>query len=230
MSRGLSAAAGLSLMARGAAGHCGMKAALTGETSLRQGMQEQWERMRSRLAGTAAGEIDSMVALYTVELQELHSAEFQLCSVLQRLAETLPDFALERELKDYGTEVRARREDLERILASSGANPRQHPDQAMHALLRETRKMTHVAATNVRTAALIASLQRLIHYKIAGYGAVATYAKTLGRTEEAARLAGYADRDKSVDQALSSIAIELVNPRAQVQPGVADDSAAARPH
>lgn len=241
--RALTSIAGLSLISRGAAGHCAMKAALTGEAPLRQGIQDQLTRMRSGLSGvtsrlserdmgltgTAAQGIHSMESLYTAELQELHSAESQLCSLLESLADTMQNEELEREVRGYATEVRSRREDLERILTSNGVNPRQHPDQGMHALLNETRKMMRVSASGVRTAALISSLQRLLHYKIAGYGTVATYANTLGRVEDASRLAEYADRDKAMDEQLTSIAKGIINPQARIQPE-GGDVAASRPH
>lgn len=231
-SRYAGAAAGLSLLARGTAGHCGVKAAITGETTMREGLRDEWSYLRSSIGGSAAEDIGSLEGLYFAELQELHSAEAQLGGMLLTLPRKLPNEVLARTLSGYGNEVRTRRQDLERILKGDGVDPREHPDQAMRGLLRETRKMAQVYATNVRSAALIASIQRVLHYKIAGYGTVATYAQTLGRIEEASRLAEYSDRDKGVDEELSAIAKELVNPRAAVQPDAspADATAAARHH
>ncbi len=228
--RGLTALAGLTLLSRGASGYCGMKAALTGETSVREGMQEEWERLRSGVAVTPVKRIDSMEALYMAEMQELHSAEAQLGSLLDKLPDTVPDASFQRALRSYATEIRTRREDLDRLITRAGANPRQHPDQAMRALLRETHKMAQLGASNLRSAALVASLQRLIHYKIAGYGTVASYAKTLGHIEEASRLADYADRDRAVDQELTSIAKEIASLQAPVPPRAEEAAAAARPH
>lgn len=232
LSRGLTAITGLALVSRGASGYCGMKAALVGDTSIKDGLKKQWEQMRSGApVATPARDIDSMETLYMAEVQELHSAESQLCSLLETLPETMPEMALQRALRGYATEIRTRREDLERIVRASGANPRQHPDQAMQALLHEARKMSQMRASNVRSAALIDSLQRILHYKIASYGSVAAYAQTLGRTEEGSRLAEYADRDKAIDQELTSIAKETVNPQAQAQPRAGEpDLGTARAH
>lgn len=58
--RSLAAIAGANLIARSAAGHCAVKAALTGETSLGEGLRDQWSRMsmkgsrRDGLPGSAA--------------------------------------------------------------------------------------------------------------------------------------------------------------------------------
>ncbi|HEU4627361.1 MAG TPA: DUF892 family protein [Steroidobacteraceae bacterium] len=220
-------ATGVSLMIRGSTGYCAVKGALAGETTLRDGLTEQWNRMRSGLRSTAASDIGNMDTLFVEELQELHSAEAQLASLIDRLAPNVANVELERVLEGYETEVRSRAQDLARILRKRGADPRAHPDQAMRALVNETRKMARVYAKNVRDAALIASLQRILHYKIGGYGTVATYGKLLGDIEDASRLAEYADRDKQIDKELTQLATQVVNPMARSQPGLSTPAAAA---
>jgi ferritin-like metal-binding protein YciE len=78
--------------------------------------------------------------------------------------------------------------------------------------------MSKVYGANIRDAALAASLQRLIHYKMAGYGSVAADARTLGRLEDAARLAEYGGREQAVDRELSELAKKIINPHARMQP------------
>lgn len=46
--RALAAVAGLALLARAAAGHCAVKAAVTGESSIGEGLRDQWNRMSGR--------------------------------------------------------------------------------------------------------------------------------------------------------------------------------------
>jgi hypothetical protein len=43
--RALTGLAGAALLARAYAGHCGLKAAVMGQTSLRDGLSEQWKRI-----------------------------------------------------------------------------------------------------------------------------------------------------------------------------------------
>jgi len=43
--RSLAALAGAGLLARAAAGHCAVKAALSGESSIGDGLRDQWKRM-----------------------------------------------------------------------------------------------------------------------------------------------------------------------------------------
>ena len=49
----LAGAGAIGLVARAVAGHCGMKAALKGESSLKDGMTEQWHHMTSALSSAA---------------------------------------------------------------------------------------------------------------------------------------------------------------------------------
>jgi ferritin-like metal-binding protein YciE len=223
-------ATGLSLLARGATGHCAVKAALTGESSLREGLADQWSRAKAGLGMTAAKEIGSIEELYDAELEELRSAENQLSSLLvAELSGHLQNAELDRLLHGYGAELRSRTADLSRILTARGQDPRAHPDQAMRALIGETRKMMQVCSPAVRDAAVVASIQRLLHFKIAGYGAVATYAKLLGRVDEASRLAEFGDRDKAIDKRLTDIAQIAVNPAAEGYVS-AGEPTGARPH
>jgi uncharacterized membrane protein len=46
--RSLTAAAGLGLLARAIAGHCAVKAAMTGQASVGQDLRDQWRRMSGR--------------------------------------------------------------------------------------------------------------------------------------------------------------------------------------
>jgi ferritin-like metal-binding protein YciE len=150
--------------------------------------------------------IDTLEALFFAELQELRSAELQLAAQLVGTAELLENDSLERLLRGYATELNSRREDIERILGAAGIDSRGHFDQAMKSLLEELVKMSRLRVPEVRDAGFIDSLQRIVHVKIAAYGSVATFAKTLGRNEDASRFAECADREKAVDIKLTAMA------------------------
>jgi ferritin-like metal-binding protein YciE len=199
-------ALGLSLLTRGATGYCHVKAALKNRTN-------------EALADLSSNRrLDSLDAMYEAELQELHSAEGQLCQLANDLARTMSHPELAFRLQEYATELQARRTDLESLLARIGADVEGEADDAMRALIEETEKMWRVCAANVRDAAVTASVQRIMHYKIAGYGAIAAYAKALDRAAEAAHFAQLADRDRAVDAELSELAKGTLNPEAAVAP------------
>lgn len=199
-------AVGISLLARGASGYCAVKAALA-------------DRHADALADLSdSGRLDSMDAMYEAELQELHNAEGQLAQLANDLARTMSHSELAFRMQEYATELEARRVDLEGLLSRIGASVRAETDDAMHALIEETEKMWRVCAANVRDAAVTASVQRIIHYKIAGYGAIASYAKSLVRDDDAKHFAQLAERDRAVDAELSDLAKGTLNPDAAAAP------------
>jgi ferritin-like metal-binding protein YciE len=215
---------GLSLLARGAAGHCAMKAALKGESSLADGLKDQWQQLTSQVSqireSAGAEPIDSLESLYNSELQELHSAEAQFCTLAETLRSVIGSPELAFRIEEYSTELKSRQVDLESLLARVGADVTGEADDAMQALVEEAHKMASLVDPKVRDAAVTGSLQRIIHYKIAGYGTIAAYAKALGRHEEAGHFAQLADRDRAIDVELTALAKSTLNPQA-AQPSAA---------
>ena len=220
--------AGASLLARGATRYCPMKAAATGQASLGAGFAEQARRAGAMFGGGlfkgGAAEITSMHDMHLAELQELHSVETQLETLLPEMAAAAHNVRLRQRLSDYATEIRSRRAVIESHIRQHGGDAREHPDQAMQALATEARKMTTVGGPHeVRDAGLVASFQRILHYRIAGYGTVAAYARSLGETYHGGALAGFADRDKEVDAQLTDLAQTIINPAAAAQSDAAAD-------
>ncbi|MGH8261154.1 MAG: DUF892 family protein [Steroidobacteraceae bacterium] len=206
-------AGGATLVSRASTGYCGVKATIAGESSLRSGMREQWQRVRSQVGAGAAG-IDTLETLHLEEIQELASSTAQLAQLLDTLERGIEHTELGKHVRSYAAQVHSRAQELDRIVSNRGASSRRHPDQAMRALAEEARKMMHVATPSVRDAALVDSLQRLIHYQIAAQGSAAAHAKALGRDEEASHIAAWGDRDKSVDAELTELAKSLLDPQA----------------
>ena len=218
LSRVARGAVGLSLLARGASGYCAVKAAIVHRTP--EAIADFYD----------TGRLDSMDAMYEAELQELHNAEGQLAQLANDLARTMSHSELAFRMQEYATELQSRRVDLEGLLARIGASVRSETDDAMHALIEETEKMWRLCAANLRDAAVTASVQRIIQYKVAGYGAIASYATVLARQDEATHFAQLADRDKAVAAELSTLAKDTLNPEATAAPAGEPASQAARPH
>jgi ferritin-like metal-binding protein YciE len=202
------------MLTRGVTGYCAVKGALAGDMPFGDGVKQQFRLLRHAVSSTTVSSIDDLHSLYVVELQELHSAESLLAGQIERLAPNIQNDALRLRLEEYATELQSRRVDLESLLARTPSDTRSHPDDAMRALLGETQKMALVCAPALRDAALTASIQRIVHYKIAGYGTIGAYAKSLGRVEEAAHFAELADRDKAIDRDLTRLAKGTINPEA----------------
>ena len=187
---------------------------------LREGLKEQWQRLRAGLGVKPA--LDSLMAMYRVELRELHSAEQQLSALAEEIWVSVRNGPLADRLSEYAAALRMREAELERLLTAIGAESRERPDDVMRALVEKASRTAEQSSENVRDAALVASLQRIIHYMIAEYGTIASHAKALGRMEEAAHFAEHADRDKEVDDELSRLANSALNPEALGTPKSSD--------
>jgi ferritin-like metal-binding protein YciE len=157
-------------------------------------------------------EIKSFKDMYLAELQELMSVAAQLAEALPRMAEAASHPALKQALLDHGEETALQKQRLESILQKYGANPNAHADQAMQALLDETRKMfTILKGDDLRDAGLIASIQKLEHYEIAAYGTAAALAGQLEFRDDQKLLHEGLEAAKKTDLSLTQLAKREIN-------------------
>jgi ferritin-like metal-binding protein YciE len=159
--------------------------------------------------------VDSFREMYVVELQELRSVEAQLTEALPKMAEAANHPELRQAIQGHLEETRSQRDRLDEVLRRHGAEPREHVDQAMGAIVREADKWAKmVQDADLRDAGLIASAQRVEHYEIAVYGTLATWAKQLGLDEDQRALHAILDEEKRADEKLTGLAKRIVNPDA----------------
>jgi ferritin-like metal-binding protein YciE len=160
-------------------------------------------------------EINNFKDMYLAELQELVSVEEQLGDALLRMAGAASHPELKRVLICHRWETETQRDRLTTILQKHGANPSAHTDQAMQALVVETKKMlTLLTDDDLRDAGLIASAQKLEHYKIAAYGTAAALAGQLDLRDEQKMLHLSLEEEKQTDVLLTQLAKREVNPDA----------------
>lgn len=160
-------------------------------------------------------EISHFKDMYIAELQELVSVEDQLAEALLRMAAAASHPALREALVDHHAETAGQKQRLLSILRKHGANPNEHIDQAMQALVRETRKMLGILKSDdLRDAGLIASAQKLEHYEIAAYGSAAALAGQLELRDDQKMLHASLEEEKQADAVLTDIAKGEVNPDA----------------
>jgi ferritin-like metal-binding protein YciE len=153
--------------------------------------------------------------MYVTELQELRSVEAQLTGALPKMAEVANHPELKQAIQSHLEETRSQRDRLDTVLRRHGAEPREHVDQSMQAIVREAEKWARmVQDPDLRDAGLIASAQRVEHYEIAVYGSLATWAKQLGLDEDLQALLAILEEEKRTDERLSQLAKRVVNPDA----------------
>jgi ferritin-like metal-binding protein YciE len=143
------------------------------------------------------------------------SVEGQLADAVLRMAGAASHPALKRALLHHRAETETQRERLITILLKHGANPAAHIDQAMQALVTETKKMlTILKMDDLRDAGLIASAQKLEHYEIAAYGTAAALAGQLDLRDEQKMLHLSLEEERRIDALLTQLAKREVNPDA----------------
>lgn len=159
-------------------------------------------------------EVDDLLDMYVTELQELRSVEDQLVEALPNLAGAVNHRELKRVIQDHAKETRSQRDRLDKVLQRHGAEPREHVDQSMQAMLREADRWAKMVSSSVRDAGVIASAQRVEHYEIAVYGTLATWAKQLGLNDDVDELLAILEEERQADEKLTALAKQLVNPDA----------------
>lgn len=160
-------------------------------------------------------EMTTFKDVYLAELQELVSVEAQLADALLRMAGAATHPTLKRVLIHHRAETETQRDRLMTILLKHEVNPTAHIDQAMQALITETKKMiTMLKADDLRDAGLIASAQKIEHYEIAAYGTAAALAGQLGLRDEQKMLHMSLEEERQVDGLLTELAKREVNRQA----------------
>jgi len=160
-------------------------------------------------------ETDSMEglhSLYMQDLRELYSAENQIVQALtlMKASATRPELQQMFDMHKTQSEGQAKR--LEQIFQSMGENPNGLISKGIFALISEGKMLVMQKAPGaVLDAGLISAAQHVEHYEIASYGTVATWAKLLGRDQDAQLLQQSLEEEKETDRKLTQLAEGLVN-------------------
>ena len=156
--------------------------------------------------------LENLQQLYVEQLRDLYSAETQLLDALPKMAERAvhPELKQGFEMHHRQTEEQVRR--LEQIADSLGTKITGETCDGMKGLIKEGEKMIKERGSDdVRDAALIAAAQRVEHYEIAGYGCARTYARLLGREQDAQILQMTLDEEGETDHKLTALAERVIN-------------------
>ncbi len=161
--------------------------------------------------------LETLKDLYLEQLRDVYNAEKQLVEALPEMVEKASHSELKEAFESHLEETRTHVERLEGIFASLAESAQGEKCEAMEGLIEEAQELLEKEAeADVLDAGLISSAQRVEHYEIAAYGTLATYAETLGRSEDHDILGETLSEEKEADQKLTRIAKNIVNPEAAV--------------
>ncbi len=153
--------------------------------------------------------------MYLTEMQELQSVEVQLSAAFSRMIKLANDDSLKQLLTKHLDETQSQLDQLDIMLKQHGADPDQHQDQSMKALVAESEEWVQMLDdATLRDAGLIASVQKIKHYQIAAYGTLACWAEHLSLNDDIETFLKFLDQSKALDGKLSALAKREINPDA----------------
>jgi len=160
--------------------------------------------------------LNTLQDLYVDEIKDLYHAEKQLIKALPKMAEKASAPELRNAFEEHLEVTRDHVTRLEEILRGLGLPVKGKTCKGIAGIINENKAlMGEDAEPSVMDAGLIAGAQRTEHYEMAAYGAVRTYAETLGFSTAADLLQQTLNEEKQADQKLTDLAESFINNNAE---------------
>jgi ferritin-like metal-binding protein YciE len=157
-------------------------------------------------------ELDTLEQMYVEELKDLWSAENQILKAMPRMIKAANHRELKRAFTVHERQTRAQVKRLERIFRQLDESPRGKKCVGMEGLLKEGAELIRDRPDpDVLDAGLLSAAQHVEHYEMAGYGTVRTWARLLGRDDQADLLQQTLDEEGETDHLLTALAERLIN-------------------
>jgi len=154
--------------------------------------------------------IKNLTDVLQEELRDLLSAEKQLLRALPKMAKKSSSAELKEAFETHRAQTQEHVTRLEEAFAMLDKKPRAKACKAMQGLIEEGEEMMEEdAEPEAMDAMLIAAAQKIEHYEIASYGAVCTWAKTLGLNEMKELLGQTLEEEKVTDENLTGLALSI---------------------
>ena len=160
---------------------------------------------------------DTLRDLFTVQVQDMHSACVQSLGMTRRMADAATSDELRRALLDAVHGIERGRDTMAQLARNQGVDAKDRHCKAMEGMIAEADDDifgTGYGDDDVRDAAIIATYQRMAHYAIAGYGTVRSFANRLDLKAEREAAQECLDKSYDGDRRFTEIATGEVNPAA----------------
>lgn len=154
--------------------------------------------------------------LYVEQLRDLYNAETQVQKAYERWSQAAKSDELTSVFEDRLEQASRHINRVQQICNAMDVNPVGEKCHGMEGLIEEGDEYIENSEPNaVRDAGLVANAQRVEHYGLAGYGCARTYADRLGMDEAAAALQKNVDESANMDERMTELAEDLLNPKAE---------------
>lgn len=156
--------------------------------------------------------MDEVTKLMIEQLRDAYSAEKQALRIAQKMMKSSTNERLKQGFQMHMEQTEGQVQRIEEALEQLGGKPGRKVCEAMRGLIEEANhEMGEHGKGATMDVVIIAAAQRIEHYEIAAYGAMATLAKSAGMPELGELLGRTLDEEKRMDQQLTEIAESEVN-------------------
>ena len=158
----------------------------------------------------------TLTDLFHDQLQDAYSAETQLTKALPKMAKAAKSAELRAGFEQHLTETKNQLTRLEKVCQQVGCKTGGNTCEAMEGLVEEGEEVMGLGLDGeAQDAGLIAAAQKVVHYEIALYGTLCTFAKQLGHQDAARLLHETLEEEKKTDQKLTQLAEAGINQSAK---------------
>jgi ferritin-like metal-binding protein YciE len=157
----------------------------------------------------------NLEALFLHNLKDIYFAEQQIAGAMPAMIEAAETEELRSAFETHGRETQGQLKRIEEIFAILGEKPEAVPCEGILGILKEGQSMmAEFAEGEAFEAGLIAAAQSIEHYEVARYGTLRAWARQLGLSEVAALIEQSLDEETDMDEILTEIAEDAINPEA----------------
>lgn len=157
--------------------------------------------------------MDEISKLMVEQLRDAHSAEKQAMRAMQKMMKQAGSDRLKHGIQTHIEQTEGQIERIEQAFEQLGGKPGRKVCEAMRGIVEEaTQEMSEAERGPMMDVIIIAAAQRIEHYEIASYGTMASLARSAGMEDLASLLHETLVEEKQMDEDLSHLAEEEVNP------------------
>lgn len=157
--------------------------------------------------------MDEISKLMIEQLRDAHSAEKQAMRAMQKMMKQAGSDRLKQGIQTHIDQTEGQIERLEQAFEQIGGKPGRKVCEAMRGIVEEaTQEMSEAERGPMMDVIIIAAAQRIEHYEIASYGTLAALARAASQRDLGDLLHATLEEEKRMDEELSRLAEEEVNP------------------
>jgi ferritin-like metal-binding protein YciE len=154
--------------------------------------------------------------LFHDTLKDIYFAEKKILTTLPKMAKAAQSGELKAAFEKHRGETEGQIERLEEIFGMIDKKPQGKTCAAIVGITAEGAEiMKEYKGSPALDAGLLAAAQAVEHYEISRYGTLRTWAEELGLDDAASLLQETLDEEEATDQALTKIAMSVVNQEAE---------------